>query len=233
MARGAQTAAIDDPHPRVRRGVGDRPRIAGCSKLRCAARYAPRCAHVEKVTISLPGELAQRIDQRRAESGEGRSQVVADLCWRGWYQWDDERRAQQSESAYSAVPETVGDQVWAEAAADTMAAWEPMGRPGDPCGSRGGTGRGHRQGPAPGGRAGSVGLHLGAAPGPGASPASTCSGLRCGGRRGRPPTPSCPAAQLGRRPEPPDADHHLRGDDDGARPRRRSFSGRPAEAGSV
>lgn len=78
---------------------------------------------VEKVTVSLPVELAACIERRRATSGEGRSEVVADLCWRGWWQWDEERRARQSEAAYTAQPETVAEQAWAQEAADTMVGW--------------------------------------------------------------------------------------------------------------
>lgn len=84
---------------------------------------------VEKVTVSLPTELAAYIEHRRAESGEGRSEVVADLCLRGWWQWDEERRSRQSDAAYSALPETLGEQAWARWGADTMAAWEPWEGP--------------------------------------------------------------------------------------------------------
>ena len=84
---------------------------------------------VDKVTVSLPIELSAAIDRRRAESGESRSQVVADLCRRGWWQWDEERRTRQSEAAYAAVPETVGLQGWAGAAADTMAGWDAWDGP--------------------------------------------------------------------------------------------------------
>ncbi len=84
---------------------------------------------VDKVTVSLPIELSAAIDRRRAESGESRSQVVVDLCRRGWWQWDEERRTCQSEAAYAAVSETVGPQGWAGAAADTMAGWDAWDGP--------------------------------------------------------------------------------------------------------
>ena len=84
---------------------------------------------VEKVTVSLPAELAAYIEKRRAHSGEGRSEVVADLCLRGWWQWDEERRSRQSEVAYAALPETAAEKAWAGWAADTMAAWEPWEGP--------------------------------------------------------------------------------------------------------
>jgi len=84
---------------------------------------------VDKVTVSLPIELSACIDQRRAESGVSRSEVVTDLCWRGWRQWDEERRTRRSEAAYNAVPEPIGRQGWAGAAADTMSGWEPWDGP--------------------------------------------------------------------------------------------------------
>lgn len=49
-------------------------------------------------------------------------------CGDGW-QWDEERRSRQSDAAYSALPETLGEQAWAGWAADTMAAWEPWEGP--------------------------------------------------------------------------------------------------------
>ncbi|MEO5679686.1 MAG: hypothetical protein ABIS47_08455 [Acidimicrobiales bacterium] len=79
---------------------------------------------VDKVTVSLPIELSAAIDRRRAESGESRSQVVVDLCRRGWWQWDDERRTRQSEAAYGAIPEAVGAQGWDAAAAGTTDGWD-------------------------------------------------------------------------------------------------------------
>jgi len=84
---------------------------------------------VNKVTVSLPAELSAYIEQRRAQSGENRSEVVADLCWRGWWQWDEERRARRSEAAYAAVPETDDERISAEAAADTIAGWDPWDGP--------------------------------------------------------------------------------------------------------
>lgn len=84
---------------------------------------------VDKVTVSLPIELSAAIDRRRAESGESRSQVVVDLCRRGWWQWDEERRTRQSEAAYATVPETVGPLGWAGAAADSMAGWDAWDGP--------------------------------------------------------------------------------------------------------
>jgi hypothetical protein len=83
----------------------------------------------EKVTVSLPADLAVCIEQRRAESGESRSEVVADLCWRGWWQWDEEQRVHQSEEAYAARPETDEEQVSAGAAADLMADWDAWDGP--------------------------------------------------------------------------------------------------------
>jgi len=83
---------------------------------------------VDKVTVSLPIKLSAAIDRRRAESGESRSQVVVDLCRRGWWQWDEERRTSQSEAAYAAVPEAIGPQGWA-GAADPMAGWDAWDGP--------------------------------------------------------------------------------------------------------
>jgi hypothetical protein len=84
---------------------------------------------VEKVTVSLPAELSAYIDQRRRNSSESRSEVVADLCWRGWWQWDEERRIRQSEAAYAALPDTDEEMTWTEAAADTMVGWDPWEGP--------------------------------------------------------------------------------------------------------
>lgn len=84
---------------------------------------------VDKVTVSLPIELSAAIDRRRAESGESRSQVVVDLCRRGWWQWDEERRARRSEAAYGAIPEAVGAQGWDAAAASTMEGWDTWDGP--------------------------------------------------------------------------------------------------------
>ncbi len=84
---------------------------------------------VEKVTVSLPADLAACIEQRRAASGESRSEVVADLCWRGWWQWDEEERLGQSEEAYAARPETDEEHVSAKAAADLMADWDAWDGP--------------------------------------------------------------------------------------------------------
>ncbi|MGI9120409.1 MAG: hypothetical protein ACR2G7_09875 [Acidimicrobiales bacterium] len=80
--------------------------------------------NVRKVTLSLPAELAANIEDRQADSGESRSAAVADLCWRGWWQWDEERRTSQSDAAYTALPESDEEQAWARAAADTMAGWD-------------------------------------------------------------------------------------------------------------
>jgi hypothetical protein len=84
---------------------------------------------VEKVTVSLPSDLAACIERRRTESGESRSEVVTDLCWRGWWQWDEEQRLHRSEEAYAARPETGGEQASAEAAADLMADWDAWDGP--------------------------------------------------------------------------------------------------------
>ncbi len=80
--------------------------------------------NVVKVTVSLPAELSAYIEQRRVDTGETRSEVVTDLCWRGWWQWDEERRARQSDAAYAAVPETDQDREWDKAGADAMAGWD-------------------------------------------------------------------------------------------------------------
>lgn len=74
--------------------------------------------------MSLPAELASYIESRQADSGESRSEVVSDLCWRGWWQWDEERRASQSDAAYAAAPESDGELAWAQAAAGTLAGWD-------------------------------------------------------------------------------------------------------------
>jgi hypothetical protein len=79
---------------------------------------------VEKVTVSLPAELSAYIEQRRADTGESRSEVVTDLSWRGWWQWDEARRIRQSEAAYTALPDTDEERAWDEAGAETMAGWE-------------------------------------------------------------------------------------------------------------
>ncbi len=86
-------------------------------------------APVRKVTVSLPAELAAYIEARQADSGETRSEVVTDLCWRGWWQWDEERRIIQSDAAYAALPENDQEQAWAQAAADTMTGWDRWGGP--------------------------------------------------------------------------------------------------------
>src|SRR5713101_2452524 len=84
---------------------------------------------VEKVTVSLPAVLAACIERRLAESGESRSEGVSDLCWRGWWQWDEEQRARQSEAAYAARPETDEEHVAATAAANLMAEWDAWDGP--------------------------------------------------------------------------------------------------------
>ncbi len=84
---------------------------------------------VAKVTVSLPIELSAAIDRRRAESGESRSQIVVDLCRQGWWRWDEERRARQSEAAYRAIPEAVEPPGWAVAAAATMEGWDTWDGP--------------------------------------------------------------------------------------------------------
>ncbi|HSS10340.1 MAG TPA: hypothetical protein VLL25_10665 [Acidimicrobiales bacterium] len=84
---------------------------------------------VDKVTVSLPAELSAYIEQRRADTGESRSGVLTDLCWRGWWQWDEARRIRQSEAAYTAVPETDQERAWAEVGAETMAGWDPWAGP--------------------------------------------------------------------------------------------------------
>jgi hypothetical protein len=84
---------------------------------------------VEKVTVSLPAELSAYIEARRVDTAESRSEVVADLCWRGWWEWDEERRVRQSDMAYAAQPETGEEIDWAASAAETIATWDPWDGP--------------------------------------------------------------------------------------------------------
>lgn len=86
-------------------------------------------ATMQKVTLSLPAVLLEYVEQRRSESGESRSEVVADLCWRGWRQWDEQRRADCSDAAYASFPVSDEEQRWDEAAAGTMAGWETWAGP--------------------------------------------------------------------------------------------------------
>ena len=89
---------------------------------------------VEKVTISLPAELMTRIEGRRRETGGSRSEVIADLLWRGWRELDDERREERYRAAYRAQPETAHELAWADLAADELVAsnqsdMKPAGTP--------------------------------------------------------------------------------------------------------
>jgi metal-responsive CopG/Arc/MetJ family transcriptional regulator len=74
---------------------------------------------VEKVTISLPAELLARIEQRAA--GErSRSEVVAELLWRGWQVVEHEAMEERYRRAYAENPDTAEEMAWADAAAEEL-----------------------------------------------------------------------------------------------------------------
>jgi Arc/MetJ-type ribon-helix-helix transcriptional regulator len=73
---------------------------------------------VEKVTVSLPAELLSRIERHRAERGGSRSEVIADLLWRGWRELEFVEREDRYREAYRGEPETAEEVEWAELAAD-------------------------------------------------------------------------------------------------------------------
>ncbi|MGH8999639.1 MAG: ribbon-helix-helix protein, CopG family [Acidimicrobiia bacterium] len=75
---------------------------------------------VEKVTVSLPAELLARIEEHRAGDGRNRSEVVAELLWRGWQVVEHEAREERYRRAYAAEPDTAEERAWAEMAADEL-----------------------------------------------------------------------------------------------------------------
>lgn len=77
---------------------------------------------VEKVTVSLPGELFAHVEKRRQETGVSRSEVVSDLLWRGWRQLEDEHREARYRATYHAQPDTAEESEWADLAAGELLA---------------------------------------------------------------------------------------------------------------
>ena len=75
---------------------------------------------VEKVTVSLPAELLSRIEQHRAGTGASRSEVIADLLWRGWRELEFAEREDRYRAAYRSEPETAEEVEWAELAAGEL-----------------------------------------------------------------------------------------------------------------
>ena len=68
------------------------------------------------MTVSLPSDLFARIEHRRHDRESSRSEVVAELLWRGWRHVDDEAREERYRSSYQAQPETEAERSWAEEA---------------------------------------------------------------------------------------------------------------------
>jgi Arc/MetJ-type ribon-helix-helix transcriptional regulator len=75
---------------------------------------------VEKVTVSIPAELLSRIEQHRAALGRSRSEVVADLLWRGWRELEFDEREARYREAYRALPDTAEELEWADLAAGDL-----------------------------------------------------------------------------------------------------------------
>jgi metal-responsive CopG/Arc/MetJ family transcriptional regulator len=77
---------------------------------------------VEKVTVSLPADLLAHVEDRRRSGGLTRSEVVADLLWRGWRQLEDEDREERYRASYLAQPDTAEELAWADMAAAELVA---------------------------------------------------------------------------------------------------------------
>jgi metal-responsive CopG/Arc/MetJ family transcriptional regulator len=69
------------------------------------------------MTISLPEQLAARIESLRGQTGATRSGVIADLLWRGWRDVQRQEREARYRAAYASVADTVDDTAWLDAAA--------------------------------------------------------------------------------------------------------------------
>lgn len=82
--------------------------------------YAEQMPGVEKVTVSLPAELLARIEEHRAAEGRTRSDVIADLLWRGWRAIEHEAMEEEYRRAYADQPETAEESAWADMAADEL-----------------------------------------------------------------------------------------------------------------
>jgi metal-responsive CopG/Arc/MetJ family transcriptional regulator len=71
---------------------------------------------VRKVTVSLPDQLAAHIEQLRKRVNRSRSQVVADLLWRGGYEAEQEQREARYRAAYTGTPDEREDDALIDAA---------------------------------------------------------------------------------------------------------------------
>lgn len=80
-------------------------------------------SRVERVTLSLHGDLLDRIEKLRREQGTAsRSGVMADLLWRGWQQVESEEREARYRVAYQAQPDTEEELAWADGAGQELLA---------------------------------------------------------------------------------------------------------------
>ncbi|MGH9045368.1 MAG: hypothetical protein ACRDVP_11165 [Acidimicrobiales bacterium] len=61
-----------------------------------------------------------RIEHRRHDRETSRSEVVAELLWRGWHQAEAEEREERYRAAYQPQPETEAERAWAEEAARAL-----------------------------------------------------------------------------------------------------------------
>lgn len=74
----------------------------------------------QRVTVSLPIELFRRIETRRHDEHTSRSEVITELCWRGWQQAETERAEANYRAAYTEQPETGYERAFAETAANYL-----------------------------------------------------------------------------------------------------------------
>jgi metal-responsive CopG/Arc/MetJ family transcriptional regulator len=82
------------------------------------------------MTVSLPSELVERLETIRAKTGQNRSEVVTEVCWRGWWALEDEEELARTRAAYRAHPETHDEAEFSDWAAEqAMADWDPWDSP--------------------------------------------------------------------------------------------------------
>lgn len=84
---------------------------------------------VQKLTISVPSALAERIEAHRAALGLSRSELMVDLMWRGWRELEQESREQQHRTAYAIEVDGGEEPAWADLAADEMFAPQEPSKP--------------------------------------------------------------------------------------------------------
>lgn len=80
---------------------------------------------VQKVTISVPPELLERVEEHRHRLGLSRSEVMVDLMWRGWREAEHAEREERHRRAYAVELDGGGELSWPDMAAEELFSPKP------------------------------------------------------------------------------------------------------------